>query len=224
MIVIDQPQDLSPDDEADLVLYVDGRLDADRRAGVEARAASDPSYAAALALQQQGREALVLAAEGTGAPLALRTRVEGLQAGRRHGDRRPEARTRLGGIRWPARGWWRGRSRSRWARWCWWAGARGSRTSRPPPCGRRRPPSPPSPRAPRCWTSASARSSSPTSSASSAGRRSGRGPTRSTAARRAPCSTRRAASGSPTRSSRARRSRSPTTRRAPRARARCCGR
>ncbi|HYH89585.1 MAG TPA: hypothetical protein VEX67_10135 [Solirubrobacteraceae bacterium] len=103
MIVFDQPQDLSPDDEADLVLYVDGRLDADRRAGVEARAASDPSYAAALALQQQGREAIVLTAEGTGAPLALRTRVESLQAqGRRHGDRRPEGRTRLGGIRWPA--------------------------------------------------------------------------------------------------------------------------
>ena len=105
MVVIDQPQDLSPDDEADVVAYVDGRLDGDRRAEVEARAASDPSFAAALAVQQQGRDAILTAAETTGAPLALRTRVEGLQArGRRHGDRRPEGRTRLGGIRWPAAG------------------------------------------------------------------------------------------------------------------------
>ena len=105
MIVIDQPHDLSADDEAVLVAYVDGQLDAERRAGVEARAASDPSYAAALALQQHGRDAIFTAAESTGAPLALRTRVEGLAThGRRHGVRRPQARTRLGGIRWPGAG------------------------------------------------------------------------------------------------------------------------
>jgi anti-sigma factor RsiW len=105
MIVVDQPHDLSADDEAALVAYVDGNLDAERRAQVETRAASDPGYAAALALQQQGRDAVVTAAESTGAPLALRTRVEGLAAqGRRHGDRRPSARTRLGGIRWPGAG------------------------------------------------------------------------------------------------------------------------
>jgi anti-sigma factor RsiW len=105
MIVIDQPHDLSADDEADLVSYVDGQLDAERRARVEARAASDPSFAAALAQQQHGRDAILTAAESTGAPLALRTRVEGLAAhGRRHGDRRPQARTRLGGIRWPGVG------------------------------------------------------------------------------------------------------------------------
>ncbi len=103
MIVIDQPHDLSADDEATLVAYVDGNLDADKRAGVESRAAADPGFAAALAEQRQGRDAIVTAAESTGAPLALRARVEGLadDRGRRHGDRRPSARTRLGGIRWP---------------------------------------------------------------------------------------------------------------------------
>jgi anti-sigma factor RsiW len=105
MIVIDQPHDLSADDEARLVAYVDGRLDAEERASVEARAAADPGFAAALALQHEGRAAIATAAESTGAPLALRARVEGLAAqGRRHGDRRPSARTRLGGIRWPGAG------------------------------------------------------------------------------------------------------------------------
>jgi len=105
MIVIDQPQDLSPEDEADLVAYVDGHLDAERRARVEARAASEPSFAAALALQQEGRGAIATAAESTGAPLALRSRVEGLTAhGRRHGDRPSSVRSRLGGIRWPGAG------------------------------------------------------------------------------------------------------------------------
>jgi anti-sigma factor RsiW len=89
-----------------LVAYVDGNLDADERAGVESRAAADPGFAAALAEQRQGRDAIVTAAESTGAPLALRGRVEGLAApkGRRHGDRRPSARTRLGGLRWPGAG------------------------------------------------------------------------------------------------------------------------
>src|SRR3954470_19299062 len=105
MIVIDQPHDLSADDEARLVAYVDGRLDPEERSSVEARAAADPGFAAALAVQQEGRDAIATAAESTGAPLALRARVEGLAAqGRRHGDRRPSARTRLGGIRWPGAG------------------------------------------------------------------------------------------------------------------------
>lgn len=105
MIVIDQPHDLSADDEATLVAYVDGNLEPDERGRVEERAASDPSFAAALTLQQQGRDAIFTAAESTGAPLALRTRIEAAAAqGRRHGDRRPSARTRLGGIRWPGAG------------------------------------------------------------------------------------------------------------------------
>jgi anti-sigma factor RsiW len=103
MVVVHHPQDLSADDEAALVAYVDGRLEPARRAEVEARAESDPSFAAALAHQQAGRDAVVSAAEATGAPLRLRTQVEAMGArGRRHGARGPSARTRLGGIRWPA--------------------------------------------------------------------------------------------------------------------------
>jgi anti-sigma factor RsiW len=105
MIVVEHPQDLSADDEADLVAYVDGRLAPERRAKVEARAKSDPVFAAALAHQQAGRDAVVTAAEATGAPLRLRTQVEAMGArGRRHGVRGPSARSRLGGIRWPAAG------------------------------------------------------------------------------------------------------------------------
>src|SRR3954467_14734602 len=105
MIVIDQPHDLSADDEAALVAYVDGRLDPEERSSVETRAAADPSFAAALALQQEGRDAIATAAESTGAPLAPRPRGGGIAAqGRRHGDRGPSARTRLGGIRWPGAG------------------------------------------------------------------------------------------------------------------------
>jgi hypothetical protein len=106
MIVAEHPPDLSAEDEADLVAYVDGRLAPERRARVEARAAKDPAYAAALARQREGHAAITRAAETTGAPLALRSRVEamGEGRGRRHGARGPSTRTRLGGIRWPAAG------------------------------------------------------------------------------------------------------------------------
>src|SRR3954451_15547854 len=106
MIVAEHPPDLSAEDEADLVAYVDGRLDPERRAHVEARAASDPAYAAALARHREGHAAIAHAAETTGAPLALRSRVEAMGAARerRQGARGPSARTRLGGIRWPAAG------------------------------------------------------------------------------------------------------------------------
>lgn len=106
MIVADQPPELSPEDEADLVAFVDGRLDDEGRARVEARAARDPDYKSALLRQQVGRDAVTSAAESTGAPLALKTRVEELGAarGRRKGEQRSGIRTRLGGIRWPAAG------------------------------------------------------------------------------------------------------------------------
>jgi anti-sigma factor RsiW len=104
-MIVSDPPELSAEDEADLVAYVDGRLDPDGRARVERRAAEDPAFAAALAHQQEGRDAVTSAAETTGAPLALRTQVEGMAArGRRHGVRGPGARSRLGGIRWPAAG------------------------------------------------------------------------------------------------------------------------
>ena len=108
MVVVDPSRDLSGDDEASLVAYVDGRLESTEREQVEARAKSDPAFATALANQKAGRDAVLSAAEATGAPLALRTRVEELGAGRargrRHGERGPASRTRLGGIRWPAAG------------------------------------------------------------------------------------------------------------------------
>lgn len=106
MIVADQPPELSPEDEADLVAFVDGRLDDEGRARVEARAARDPDYKSALLHQQVGRDAVTSAAESTGAPLALKTRVEELGAarGRRKGEQRSGIRTRLGGLRWPAAG------------------------------------------------------------------------------------------------------------------------
>ena len=106
MIVRDQPPELSPEDEADLVAFVDGRLDDEGRARVEARAAQDPDYKSALLRQQVGRDAVTSAAEATGAPLALKTRVEELGAarGRRKGQQHTGVRTRLGGLRWPTAG------------------------------------------------------------------------------------------------------------------------
>jgi anti-sigma factor RsiW len=106
MSVASEPPDLTDEDEADLVAFVDGHLEPEQRARVEARAAKDPAYKAALLHQEVGRRAVVAAAEATGAPLALKTRVEemGAARGRRQGVRGPSARTRLGGIRWPAAG------------------------------------------------------------------------------------------------------------------------
>src|SRR5215210_6566654 len=105
-MIVSDPRELSAQEEAELVAYVDGRLDPDRRALVEERAADDPAYGAALAHQRAGRAAVTRAAETTGAPLALRARVEemGAAPGRRAGVRGPSASTRLGRIRWPAGG------------------------------------------------------------------------------------------------------------------------
>src|SRR5215213_2750403 len=106
MIVRHQPPELPPEDEADLVSFVDGHLDDDGRSRVEARAATDPGFRSALLRQQVGRDAVTSAAESTGAPLALKTRVEAMGAtrGRHKGEQRSGVRTRLGGLRWPAAG------------------------------------------------------------------------------------------------------------------------
>src|SRR3954454_12795131 len=106
MIVAEHPPDLSAEDEADLVAYVDGRLDPERGARVAARAGTDPAYSAGLARHREGHVAITRAVETAGAPLGLRSRVEAMGAGRerRHGERGPSARTRLGGIRWAAAG------------------------------------------------------------------------------------------------------------------------
>jgi anti-sigma factor RsiW len=106
IVVPDHPPDLSIDDEADLVAYVDDRLDPSQRARVEARAAKDPAFAAALARQREGHAALATAVGATGAPLTLRARVEemGAARGRRKADQRPAVRTRVGGRRWSSAG------------------------------------------------------------------------------------------------------------------------
>ena len=79
---------LSPEDEADLVALADGRLDPARKAEVEARLAAEPELAAAFErLQQVAVAAIATAVEGTSAPLALRARIEGLEAEGRQGGR-----------------------------------------------------------------------------------------------------------------------------------------
>ena len=227
MIVIDQPHDLSADDEAALVAYVDGRLEPEERSSVETRAAADPSFAAALALQQEGRDAIATAAESTGAPLALRSRVEGLAAqGRRHGDRRPSARTRLGGIRWPGAGLVAGAVAAVIAALVVLGGGApgvddvAAAAVRAPTAKVGAGPGDVA----AAEGAASRTSSSPTTSRSSAGRRSAPAPTRSGGATRARSSTRRTASGSPTRSSPATRSSGPTARARRTSRAPWCGR
>jgi anti-sigma factor RsiW len=70
---------LSERDEADLAALADGRLDPARRAGLEQRADADPVLAGAMARQRAGLAAITAAAEGTSAPVALRTRVEAMQ-------------------------------------------------------------------------------------------------------------------------------------------------
>jgi anti-sigma factor RsiW len=106
IVAPDHPPDLSTQDEAELVAFVDDRLEPSERARVEARVARDPTFAAALQRQQRGRDAITAAVGTTGAPLALRTRVEdmGTARGRRKAEQRPGMRTRLGGRRWPAAG------------------------------------------------------------------------------------------------------------------------
>jgi hypothetical protein len=72
---------LTPEDEADLVALADGNLSAARRAEMEARVATEPALADALARQ---RRALAMLADlDTPAPLELRLRVEELKAHRR---------------------------------------------------------------------------------------------------------------------------------------------
>ena len=114
MIVIDQPHDLSADDEATLVAYVDGNLDPEERCSVEARAAADPSFAAALALQQQGRDAIVTASR------EHRRAARPAHARREHGGARVAATGTAGRPHAPGsggsggrvRGWWPARSPS----------------------------------------------------------------------------------------------------------------
>lgn len=76
----DASPDLSPADEAALAAFADGRLDATERAELQARIDADPALAAALGRQRAALTLIIGAAEETSAPMALRARVEALQA------------------------------------------------------------------------------------------------------------------------------------------------
>ena len=72
-----------PDDDqldADLVLFVDGRLGSDRAAAIEARAAADPALRHRIELVRAGRDQLRAAAAATEAPFDLRRRIDALIA------------------------------------------------------------------------------------------------------------------------------------------------
>jgi hypothetical protein len=72
--------DLSPADEAALAALADGRLSMAERVALEARMDSEPGLAAALGRQRTALSLITAAVEGTSAPLALRARIEALQA------------------------------------------------------------------------------------------------------------------------------------------------
>lgn len=78
---------LSSEEEADLAALADGRLDPAHRAQVEARLAAEPELAAAFERQRVAVAAIGRAVEGTSAPLALRARIERLEAESARGGR-----------------------------------------------------------------------------------------------------------------------------------------
>lgn len=81
----------SNDDEAlegELLLLVDGGLDAERRSAIEARAAEQPDLARRIALIRAGRDRVREAAADTVAPFELRRQIDGLVARPRRARRR----------------------------------------------------------------------------------------------------------------------------------------
>jgi anti-sigma factor RsiW len=85
---------LSPEEEADLAALADGRLDPARRAALEERLAVEPELAAAYQRQRLAVAFIARAVEETSAPLALRARIEELEARQRRGGRSERARRR----------------------------------------------------------------------------------------------------------------------------------
>jgi anti-sigma factor RsiW len=76
-----QPPHPSDDQvDADLVLFVDGRLAEDRASAIEARAAADPALRHRIELVRAGRDRLRAAAAATEAPFDLRRRIDALIA------------------------------------------------------------------------------------------------------------------------------------------------
>jgi anti-sigma factor RsiW len=74
--------------EGELVLFVDGALDADRAAAIQARAEAEPDLARRIDLVRAGRDRLHAAAAATQAPFDLRRRVDALAAAPRRARRR----------------------------------------------------------------------------------------------------------------------------------------
>ena len=74
--------------EAELVLFVDGGLDAERRSAIEAQAAEREDVARRIALIRAGRDRVRVAAAETEAPFELRRRVDDLVARPRRARRR----------------------------------------------------------------------------------------------------------------------------------------
>ncbi len=85
-----QPPHSNDDDrlEAELLLFVDGGLDAERRSAIEAWAAEHADVARRIALIRAGRERVREAAAETEAPLELRRRIDGLAQRPRRARRR----------------------------------------------------------------------------------------------------------------------------------------
>ena len=92
---------LSHDDErleAELLLFVDGGLDAERRSAIEARAAEQADVARRIALIRAGRDRVREAAADTEAPFELRRRIDGLAQRPRRARRRWRPFALLGGA------------------------------------------------------------------------------------------------------------------------------
>jgi hypothetical protein len=74
--------------EVELLLFVDGGLDAERRSAIETRAAEHADVARRIALIRAGRDRVLEAAADTEAPFELRRRIDGLAQRPRRAPRR----------------------------------------------------------------------------------------------------------------------------------------
>jgi anti-sigma factor RsiW len=97
-----EPRPPHPDDderlEAELLLFVDGGLDAERRSAIEARAAEQADVARRIALIRAGRDRVREAAADTEAPFELRRRLDGLAQRPRRARRRRRPFAALAGA------------------------------------------------------------------------------------------------------------------------------
>jgi hypothetical protein len=73
--------DITDEDAAALVAFLDDQLPADRRAAVEARLAADPALAAAVQRRREAATVIAAAVAQTAAPHGLRVRIDALERG-----------------------------------------------------------------------------------------------------------------------------------------------